>query len=44
MDYLLDNVIGDIPGPEELREFARPLVKLQGIHGELKPQLSSFSW
>lgn len=44
MDYLLDNVVGSLPVLEELSEYARPLVKLQGIHGELKPQLSSFSW
>ena len=29
---------------EDLIETARPLVRLQGIHGELKPQLSAFSW
>ena len=29
---------------EELIETAQPLVRLQGIHGELKPQLSAFSW
>ena len=29
---------------EELIESARPLVRLQGFHGELKPQLSAFSW
>ena len=44
MDYLLDNVVGTLPSLEELSEQARPLVKLQGIHGELKPQLASFSW
>ena len=44
MDYLLDHVTGDLPGLNILAEYARPLVKLQGIHGELKPELSSFSW
>lgn len=44
MDYLLDNVVGSLPTLEELSAQARPLVKLQGIHGELKPQLASFSW
>ena len=44
MDYLLDNVTGNLPGLNTLAEFARPLVKLQGIHGELKPELSAFSW
>ena len=44
MDYLADNIVGTLPGTDELIESARPLVRLQGIHGEQKPQLSSFSW
>ena len=44
MDYLVDNVVGSFPKEEELIESARPLVRLQGIHGELMPELSSFSW
>ena len=44
MDYLADNIVGTLPGTEELIESARPLVRLQGFHGELKPQLSAFSW
>ena len=44
MDYLVDNIVGTLPKPEELIETAQPLVRLQGIHGELKPQLSAFSW
>lgn len=44
MDYLADNIVGTLPGTDELIETARPLVRLQGIHGELKPELSSFSW
>ena len=44
MDYLADNIVGTLPTIEELIESARPLVRLQGIHGELKPQLSAFSW
>ena len=44
MDYLADNIVGTLPETEELIESARPLVRLQGIHGELKPQLSAFSW
>lgn len=44
MDYLLDNIVGTLPQPEDLIESARPLVRLQGISGELKPQLSAFSW
>ena len=44
MDYLADNIIGTIPDIDDLIETARPLVKLQGLHGELTPQLSAFSW
>ena len=44
MDYLVDNIIGSFPGPEEMIPSALPLVKLQGIHGELTPELNSFSW
>ena len=44
MDYLADNIIGDLPKLDDIVESSRPLVKLQGIHGELKPELSSFSW
>ena len=44
MDYLLDNIVGTLPRPEDLIESARPLVRLQGISGELKPRLSAFSW
>ena len=39
-----DNIVGTLPSPEDLIETARPLVRLQGLHGELKPQLSAFSW
>jgi len=44
MDYLADNIIGTLPDTEELIESARPLVRLQGFNGELKPELSAFSW
>ena len=44
MDYLVDNIVGSFPKETELIESARPLVRLQGIHGELMPELSSFSW
>ena len=44
MDYLADNIIGSLPDTEELIESARPLVRLQGFNGELKPELSAFSW
>ncbi len=44
MDYLADNIVGTLPATDDLIESARPLVRLQGIHGELKPRLSAFSW
>lgn len=44
MDYLADNIVGTLPELDELIDSAKPLVRLQGIHGELKPQLSAFSW
>ena len=44
MDYLVDNIVGSFPKEEEMIASARPLVRLQGIHGELMPELSSFSW
>ena len=44
MDYLLDNIVGSFPAEEELIDAARPLVRLQGIRGELTPELSAFSW
>ena len=44
MDYLVDNIVGSLPQEEDLIETARPLVRLQGIHGELEPDLSQFSW
>jgi basic membrane lipoprotein Med (substrate-binding protein (PBP1-ABC) superfamily) len=44
MDYLMDNIVGSFPAEEELIETARPLVRLQGIRGELTPELSAFSW
>ena len=44
MDYLLDNVTGDLPGMDTLVESARTLVRLQGVHEDFKSLLSSFSW
>lgn len=35
MDWLAENVIGDIPGQEELKEQAAPVVKQQGIKQEV---------
>ena len=44
MDYLADNIVGSFPSEDEMIPTARPLVRLQGLHGELKPEISSFSW
>ncbi len=44
MDYLLDNVVGELPALDQLVESARPLVKLQGIREKIQPEMSSFSW
>jgi basic membrane lipoprotein Med (substrate-binding protein (PBP1-ABC) superfamily) len=44
MNYLVDNIVGSFPTEQQLIESARPLVRLQGIHGEIMPELSSFSW
>ncbi len=34
MDWLADNVIGSIPGKEELQEKAKPVIKQQGVKKE----------
>lgn len=44
MDYLIDNVVGEIPSVEELNERAQSLVRLQGLNGGRKPDISSISW
>ncbi len=45
MDYLADNIVGNLPTADELIPSARPLVKLQGINGGgLTPEMTSFSW
>ena len=44
MDYLLENVVGSLPKLEEIEESASPLVKLQGIHGNIQSNQLSFSW
>lgn len=44
MDYLLENIVGNLPRLEDMEESARPLVKLQGIHGTLQAKQASFSW
>ena len=44
MDYLAENVIGGFPKPEEVTEMAQPIVRLQGMEGELKPDPAAISW
>lgn len=34
MDWLVENVVGQIPGPEDLTEEAQALVQLQGVKGD----------
>jgi len=44
MDWLLDNVVGDLPDLSALKEEAHALVGLQGIKHTTGPDASSFSW
>ena len=44
MDYLLDNVIGSFPEVEDLLEEVQPLVRLQGLKGEMRPELTGINW
>ena len=44
MDWLLDNVRGDFPRTEELRESARPMVEMQGVLAKSKPDAAAFRW
>ena len=44
MDYLLDNVVGALPTPEELVPTARPLVESQGIGSPHKAEIETISW
>ena len=44
MDYLVDNVLGQIPSVESLRESAQPLARLQGLEGRARPDASQISW
>lgn len=44
MDWLLDNVIGDIPDIDQLREEAHALVALQGVRNTAGPDTSAISW
>ncbi len=44
MDYLTDNVIGEFPMIDTLVDSAVPIVRLQGLNGELKPDVNSIKW
>ena len=44
MDWLLDNVVGDLPDMDMLKEEAHALVGLQGIKNTAGPDTSAFSW
>ena len=44
MDWLVDNVVGGFPAIDDLREFTRALVELQGIKEIEMPAPSTFSW
>ena len=44
MDWLVDNVVGGFPATDELKDFARAMVELQGIKEIALPSPSSFSW
>jgi len=44
MDWLLDNVVGELPDLSELKEEAHALVGLQGVKQTAGPDTSSFSW
>ena len=44
MDWLLDNVSGSFPRTDELRENARPIVEMQGVLAQSKPDAASFRW
>lgn len=44
MDWLVDNVVGGFPAIDDLKEFTRALVELQGIKQIDLPAPSTFSW
>ena len=44
MDWLVDNVVGGFPATDELKDFSRAMVELQGIKEIALPAPSSFSW
>lgn len=44
MDWLTENVIGDIPPTEKLRREALPFVELQGLNSIKPPDTSEICW
>ena len=44
MDWLADNVVGEIPAEDALRPEALPFVELQGIHSMKAPDTSEICW
>ena len=44
MDWLADNVIGEIPAADALKPEALPFVELQGIHSMKAPDTSEICW
>lgn len=44
MDWLCDNVIGWIPGPDELKIEALPFVEMQGLRCTKAPEASEIVW
>lgn len=44
MDWLCDNVIGFIPGPDELKPEALPFVELQGLRCTRAPDTTEIVW
>ena len=44
MDYLADNVIGEIPSIEEMKPETLPFVQLQGLKCIKAPDASEICW
>lgn len=44
MDWLCDNVIGFIPGPDDLKPEALPFVEMQGLRCAKAPDTSEIAW
>ena len=44
MDWLADNVVGSIPGLEDMKPEAAPFVRIQGIHSIKAPDASEICW